>query len=59
MSWLRFLRRSRWDDERKRELESYVDLETDNNIARGMAPRDARAAALRKFGHPTLVREEV
>lgn len=59
MSWLRFFRRSRWDDERRREMESYVDMETDDNIARGMPPRDARAAALKKFGNPTLVREEV
>jgi len=38
VSWLRFLKRSRWDRERRRELQSYVDLETDDNIARGMSP---------------------
>jgi hypothetical protein len=44
VSWLRFLTRGRWDTERRRELQSYVDLETDDNIARGMTPTDARAA---------------
>ncbi len=59
MSWLRFLRRSRWDDERRREMEAYVDQETDDNIARGMSPTDARAAARRRLGNATLAREEV
>lgn len=59
MSWLRFLARGRWDSERRRELQSYVDLETDDNIARGMSPTDARSAALRKLGNRTLVLEEV
>lgn len=59
MSWTRFFRRSRWDDERRREMESYVDLETEDNIARGMTPADARAAARRKLGNATLAREEV
>jgi putative ABC transport system permease protein len=40
-------------------MESYVDLETDDNIARGMTPQDARAAARRTLGNATLAREEV
>ncbi|MEO6223119.1 MAG: ABC transporter permease [Vicinamibacterales bacterium] len=59
MSWLRFLRRGRWDAERRRELESYLDVETDDNIARGMSQAEARAAALRKLGNRTLLLEEV
>lgn len=59
MSWLRYFRRERWDAERRRELQSYVELETDDNIARGMSPDDARAAAVRKLGNSTLVLEEV
>ena len=59
MSWRRFFRRAQWDDERRRELETYIDLETDDNIARGMTPAAARAAACRKLGNPTLVREEI
>ena len=56
MRWLRFFRRERWDIERARELESYVDIETDENIARGMTPQAARTAAYRKLGNPTLIR---
>jgi putative ABC transport system permease protein len=59
MSIIRFFRRGRWDDERARELESYLAIETDENVARGMSPRDARDAARRKLGNPTLVREEI
>jgi predicted permease len=55
----RFFRRARWDDERRRELQSYLDLETDENIARGMPVDAARAAAYRKLGNPTLIREDV
>ena len=59
MSWHRFLFRSRWDDTRARELEAHLAIETDEHIARGMTPADARAAARRKLGNTTLVREEI
>ena len=59
MSIRRFFRRADWDDERRRELASYVEIETDANIARGLTPEDARALAVRKLGNPTLVREEI
>ncbi len=55
----RFFRRARWDRERARELEAYVEIETQENIARGMSAEDARAAAHRKLGNPTLIREEI
>jgi putative ABC transport system permease protein len=55
----RFFARGRWDDERARELDSYLAIETDENIARGMMPDAARAAALRKLGNRTLVREGI
>jgi len=55
----RFFRRKRWDEERARELESYLAIETDENVERGMAPDEARAAALRTLGNRTLVREEI
>ena len=38
MSLRRFFSRGWWDGERARELESYVAIETDDNLARGMAP---------------------
>src|SRR5262245_2013177 len=59
MSIKRFLNRSRWDDERARELDAYLTIETDENIARGMTPREARLAAERKLGNRTLIREEI
>ena len=59
MSWQRFLRRARWDRERRDEIDSYVQIETDANIARGMPPEVARHAARKKFGNPTLIREEI
>jgi putative ABC transport system permease protein len=59
MGWRRFLRRAWWDDERKRELESYLELETDDNLARGMPPDEARAAARRKLGNTGRIREEI
>jgi hypothetical protein len=59
MSWIRFFRRSRWDAERARELQAYLEIEIDENIARGMVPDEARYAAHRKLGNATLVREEI
>jgi predicted permease len=59
MGWRRYLRRAKSDRERLDEIESYVRIETDENIARGMSPKSARDAARRKFGNSTLVREEI
>src|ERR671913_75024 len=59
MSWLRFFRRSRWDDERARELEAHLAHEIDDNIARGMTPQAAAMAAHRRLGNATQIREEI
>lgn len=59
MIWQRFLRRSYWHTERSHEIDSYLETETADNIARGMAPADAASAARRKFGNPTLIQEEI
>ena len=59
MGWTRFLRRSRWDKERASEIESYIELEASDNLARGMSAQEARAAARRKFGNPARIREEI
>ena len=55
----RFFRRRYWDKERARELEAYLEIETDENIARGMSPEEAHYAAHRKLGNTTLIREEI
>ena len=59
MSWSRFFHRREWDRERERELESHLQIEIDDNLARGMSPEQARRAAHLKLGNPTLVREEI
>jgi predicted permease len=59
MSWWRFLQRARRDDDAARELQSYIEIETDENVARGLGPREAREAAHRKLGNVTRVREEI
>jgi putative ABC transport system permease protein len=57
--WFRLFRRRYWDEERARELEAYLEIETDENITRGMTPEEARYAARRKLGNLTLIREEI
>ena len=59
MAWTRFFRRNRRDDEAAREIASYIAIETDDNIARGLSPQAAHDAAVRKFGNATKVREEI
>jgi putative ABC transport system permease protein len=59
MGWHRFFHRRDSDAERAHEIGSYLDIETDENIARGMSPEEARYAARRKLGNPTLIREEI
>jgi hypothetical protein len=51
MNWRYLFRREKWDRERLEEVESYVQMETDQNIARGMRETEARAAACRKLGN--------
>ncbi|MPY89105.1 MAG: hypothetical protein GEU99_14405 [Luteitalea sp.] len=59
MGLSRFFRRARWDRERANELEDYLAHEIDDNITRGMTPDEARRAARRKLGNPTLIREDI
>src|ERR1051326_4169234 len=59
MSFRRFFRRAQWDRERSEEIDSYLRIETDENIARGLPENEARAAAIRKLGNRTLIREEI
>jgi predicted permease len=59
MSLRRFFRRAQWDRERSEEIESYLQIETDEDVARGLPYGEARAAALRKLGNRALIREEI
>jgi hypothetical protein len=40
-----------------REIRSHLELEAEEQRDAGLAPEDARRAALRLFGNPTLVKE--
>ena len=53
------LRRREWDQRVDEELEFHIRMQTEENIRRGMAPTDARAAARRKIGNTTQLCEEV
>src|SRR4051812_8016168 len=59
MRWTRFFRRAQRDQECALEIEAHIAIETDANIDRGMSPEEARRTALRKFGSPARVREDV
>jgi len=50
MSVRRLFFRSRWDNERRRELEGYLAIEIDENLAHGMTPEEAGFAARHKLG---------
>ena len=45
-------------EERLEEIECYV-VETEESMARGMPDSEARAAARRRLGNSTLIREEI
>src|SRR4030095_15151108 len=59
MTWRRFFRRGQWDRDRAEELRSYLEIETDENIARGMSPEAARRVAHLKLGNTVRIREEI
>jgi predicted permease len=59
MNWWRFFGRGEADSEQCEELDFYVEVTTEEYIERGMEPAAARAAARRKLGNTTRIREEV
>jgi predicted permease len=59
MSWRRFFRRTQWDLDRAEELRSYLEIEIEENIGRGMSPEDARRAAHVKLGNLVGIREQI
>jgi predicted permease len=59
MGFSRFFRRRAWDEERAREIDSYISEETAEHVARGMAADKARYAAVRKFGNRAAAREQI
>jgi predicted permease len=51
-------RRKRMLNDLDQDIRDHIEAETQDNIARGMSPEEARYAALRKFGNVTRVKEE-
>ncbi|HKV38524.1 MAG TPA: ABC transporter permease, partial [Blastocatellia bacterium] len=52
------LKRPAKESELDAELSFHIEMKTRENIEAGMAPRDARNAALRSFGNAGLIRED-
>jgi len=46
------------EEELARDIADHIAMETEENVARGMSPAEARYAALRKFGNVARVKEE-
>jgi hypothetical protein len=53
------LHRRRVDEEVTRELDFHLAMETERHLRAGLAPDDARRAALSAFGRIERVREQV
>src|SRR5580765_6048114 len=58
MAMLMLFRRKAESERLNRELEFHIEQQIAENTANGMDPEEARLAALRLFGNPTLLREE-
>jgi predicted permease len=55
MNWWQIRKR---DEDLEREINSDLELEVEEQQERGLSPEEARHAALRAFGNPTLIREQ-
>ena len=52
------MNRRRREEELERDIADHIAMETEDNMARGMSPPEARFAALRKFGNVARVKED-
>jgi putative ABC transport system permease protein len=59
MGWPRFFRRTHLDRDHAEQLRSHLEIETDENIARGLSPGEARRMAHLKLGNTVRIREEI
>jgi len=51
-------RRERMMNDLEQDIREHIEVETQDNIARGMSPEEAHYAAMRKFGNVTRMQEE-
>jgi predicted permease len=56
--WMNSGDRKRHLSDLESEIQNHIEIETQDNIARGMSPEEARYAAMRKFGNVTRVIED-
>jgi predicted permease len=54
---LHYVRRDRFDRELDEEIRFHLEMKTEEYVAAGMRPEEARRAALRRFGNETRMRE--
>ncbi len=59
LPWLRRRRAKRAETDIRRELSLHLELETQQNLERGMSPADAARAARATLGNAGLIREDV
>ncbi len=57
LKWKTLIHRRRLDQDLEEELSFHLAARVQKNVADGMAPHEAEAAALRQFGNSTLIRE--
>jgi predicted permease len=55
--WM-LIRRRQFDADLEEEIRLHLELREQEQLRAGLAPRDARYAALRRFGNETLLKEE-
>jgi len=53
-----FWRRKSRESDLEREFHAHLELEAEEQRDRGLGPEEARGAALREFGNPTLIKED-
>jgi predicted permease len=58
MAFLSLFRRGNASTHLDEELRYHLERQIDENVAAGMSPEHARAAALRQFGNPALLRDQ-
>ena len=51
-------RRKRMLENLEQDIQDHIEAETQDNIGRGMPPKEARYAAIRKFGNVARVKED-
>jgi predicted permease len=56
--WMKRGDRKRHLSDLESDIQNHIEIETQDNIARGMSPEEARYAAMRKFGNVTRVMED-